>query len=113
MVFAIFPPFVGHFEYCSMMPRWHLSDYSSERYQEVKSIKIFYAAHISRHMPNPCLATGLFFKYNSLIFFFFFSEILLYLFIENMLTRRHTIFLRVNVFNKTLNEVYGGLVIDC
>ena len=33
---------------CSMMPRWHHSDISSERYQEVKSIKTFYAAHISR-----------------------------------------------------------------
>ena len=48
-----FPPFVGHFEFlniskCSMMPRWHHSDSSSERYQEVKSIKTFYAAHISR-----------------------------------------------------------------
>ena len=31
-----------------MMPRWHHSDSSSERYQEVKSIKTFYAAHISR-----------------------------------------------------------------
>ena len=31
-----------------MMPRWHHSDTSSERYQEVKSIKTFYAAHISR-----------------------------------------------------------------
>ena len=30
------------------MPRWHHSDSSSERYQEVKSIKTFYAAHISR-----------------------------------------------------------------
>ena len=30
------------------MPRWHHSDSSSERYQEVKSIKKFYAAHISR-----------------------------------------------------------------
>ena len=48
-----FPPFVGHFQFlniskCSMMPRWHHSDSSSERYQEVKSIKTFYAAHISR-----------------------------------------------------------------
>ena len=48
-----FPPFVGHFEFlniskCSMMPRWHHSDSSSERYLEVKSIKTFYAAHISR-----------------------------------------------------------------
>ena len=48
-----FPPFVGHFAFlniskCSMMPRWHHSDSSSERYQEVKSIKTFYAAHISR-----------------------------------------------------------------
>ena len=39
-----FPPFVGDFEFlniskCSMMPRWHHSDSSSERYQEVKSIK--------------------------------------------------------------------------
>ena len=30
------------------MPRWHHSDSSSERYQEVKSIETFYAAHISR-----------------------------------------------------------------
>ena len=30
------------------MPRWHHSDSSSQMYQEVKSIKIFYAAHISR-----------------------------------------------------------------
>ena len=48
-----FPPFDGHFEFlniskCSMMPRWHHSDSSSERYQEVKAIKTFYAAHISR-----------------------------------------------------------------
>ena len=48
-----FPPFDSHFEFlnilkCSMMPRWHHSDSSSERYQEVKSIKTFYAAHISR-----------------------------------------------------------------
>ena len=33
---------------CSMMPRWHHSDSPSERYQELKSIKTFYAAHISR-----------------------------------------------------------------
>ena len=51
--FQYFPPFVGHFEFlniskCSMMPRWHHSDSSSERYQEVKSIKTFYAAYISR-----------------------------------------------------------------
>ena len=54
LIFAIFSaicrPF---FEFlniskCSMMPRWHHSDSSSERYQEVKSIKTFYAAHISR-----------------------------------------------------------------
>ena len=32
----------------SMMPRWHHSDSSSERYQEVKSIKTFNAALISR-----------------------------------------------------------------
>ena len=48
-----FPPFVGHFEFlniskCSMMPRWHHYYSSSERYQEVKSIKTFYTAHISR-----------------------------------------------------------------
>ena len=30
------------------MPRWHHSDSSSEKYQEVKFIKTFYAAHISR-----------------------------------------------------------------
>ena len=48
-----FPPFDGHFEFlniskCSMMPRWHHSDFSSQRYQEMKSIKTFYAAHIAR-----------------------------------------------------------------
>ena len=53
LILQYFPPFAGHFEFlniskCSMMPRWHHSDSSSERYQEVKSIKTFYAAHISR-----------------------------------------------------------------
>ena len=33
---------------CSMMPRWHHSVSLSERCQEVKIIKTFYAAHISR-----------------------------------------------------------------
>ena len=37
-----------NFSKCSMMPRWHHSDSSSERYQVGKSIKTFYAAHISR-----------------------------------------------------------------
>ena len=40
---------------CSMMRRWHHSDSPSERYQEEKTIKIFYAAH----KPNPWLTTGL------------------------------------------------------
>ena len=37
---------------CSMMPRWHHSVSSSERCQEVKIIKTFYAAQISRSQPK-------------------------------------------------------------
>ena len=49
LIFAIFSlSAIFNFSKCSMMPRWHHSDSSSERYQEVKSIKTFYAAHISR-----------------------------------------------------------------
>ena len=37
---------------CSMMPRWHHSVSSSERCEEVRIIKTFYAAHISRSQAN-------------------------------------------------------------
>ena len=52
-----FPPFVGHFEYLKMLSITRIlhlkginskEDHIASRYQEVKTIKIFYAAHISR-----------------------------------------------------------------
>ena len=49
--YTYFVDFCGHFGYfkmLNMMPRWHYSVSSSERCQEVKIIKTFYAAHISR-----------------------------------------------------------------
>ena len=74
------------------MPRWHHSDFSSERYQEVKSIKTFYAAHISRSQAKSMFGNWTNLDFCSMNFFLiapFPNHCLLVIFFTNKIIMKH------------------------
>ena len=94
------------------MPRWHHSDSSSERYQEVKSIKTFYAAHISRSQAKSMFGNWTIILSFCMNGFLFLQEYLQNIFLEKRKSERHKTFLTGTVKDKAKLKHQGYGPID-